>query len=155
MIYHNTLWVVRMRKIKIKRFDKNLPLPEYKTAGAVGFDLATREKTTIESGAVGYIPLNIAIATPKDHILLIAARGSTHKHGLMPIHGIGIGDPDFRGDNDEYKFPAFNFTKKSVTIERGTRIAQGIFVKLTRAKWQEVNRMNSKTRGGFGSTGHK
>jgi len=25
-------------KIKIKRFDKELPLPEYKTAGAAGFD---------------------------------------------------------------------------------------------------------------------
>jgi len=143
------------RKIRIKRFDKNLPLPEYKTAGAVGFDLAARENHTIKPGQVGYIPLNVAIATPKDHILLVAARGSTHKFGLMPIHGIGIGDPDFRGNNDEYKFPALNFTKKNVTIEKGTRIAQGVFVKFTKAKWQEVNKMNSKTRGGFGTTGKK
>lgn len=142
-----------MRKIKIKRFDKSLPLPKYQTRGAVGFDLTAREKTAIKPGAVGYIPLNVAVATPKNYILFIAARGSTHKQGLMPIHGIGIGDPDYRGDRDEYKFPAFNFTRKPVTIAKGTRIAQGIFVKFTRADWQEVNKMNSKTRGGFGSTG--
>ncbi len=143
------------KKVEIKRFDKSIPLPEYKTAGAAGFDLAARETTVIKSGEVGYIPLNIAVATPKDHVLLIAARGSTHKLGLMPVHGVGIGDPDFRGDNDEYKAPLFNFTKKSVTIEKGTRIAQGIFVKFTQAAWKEVKKMKAKTRGGFGTTGHK
>ena len=143
------------KKIKIKRFDKSFPLPEYKTAGAVGFDLMARETTKIEPGMIGYIPLNIAVETPKNHILLIAARGSTHKQGLMPVHGIGIGDPDFRGDKDEYKFPAFNFTAKTVNVEKGTRIAQGIFVKFTKANWHEVSKMKSKTRGGFGSTGHK
>jgi dUTP pyrophosphatase len=144
-----------MKKIKIKRFDKSLPLPEYKTAGAAGFDLSAREETTIKPGEVGYILLNVAVATPKDHMLLIVARSSTHKQGLMPINGIGIGDSDFRGDEDEYRFPAFNFTKKIVAIEKGTRIAQGIFVKFTKAQWQEVRKMNGKTRGGFGSTGHK
>ncbi len=143
------------KKIKIKRFDRSLPLPEYKTAGAVGFDLTAREKIIIKPATVEYIPLNVAVATPKDHVLLVAARGSTHKQGLMPIHGIGIGDPDFKGDGDEYKFPAFNFTKRPVTIEKGTRVAQGIFVKFTKAKWHEVNKMTGKTRGGFGSTGHK
>lgn len=142
-------------KIKIKRFHKDLPLPEYKTAGAAGFDMISRETMTIKSGMVGYIPLNVAVETPKNHLLIVAARSSTHKLGLLPIHGIGIGDSDFRGDNDEYKMPLFNFTKKSVTVERGTRIAQGIFVKFTRAQWQEVGKMRSKTRGGFGSTGKK
>src|ERR1044071_4493355 len=113
-----------MSRIKIKRFDKTLPLPAYQTKGAVGFDLAARERTSIKPGTVGYVPLNVAVQTPKDHILLIAARGSTHKHGLMPAHGIGIGDPDFCGDQDEYKAPLFNFTKKTVTVEKGTRIAQ-------------------------------
>ena len=143
------------KKIKIKRFDKNLPLPEYKTAGAVGFDLTSRETRTIKPGQVGYIALNVAVATPKDHILLIAARGSTHKFGLMPAHGIGIGDPDYQGDNDEYAVPLYNFTRKAITVARGTRIAQGIFVKFTRASWKEVPRMRAKNRGGFGSTGHK
>ncbi len=144
-----------MKKIKIKRFNKELPLPTYQTKGAAGFDLVARETTKIGPGVVGYIPLNVAIETPSDYILFIAARGSTHKFGVMPVHGIGIGDPDFRGDNDEYKIPLLNFTKKTVIIGKGTRIAQGFFVKFIRANWQEVPKMKSKTRGGFGSTGHK
>ena len=143
------------KRILIKRFDKSLPLPVYQTTGAVGFDLMAREKTVIKPGRVGYVPLNVAIATPKDHLLLVAARSSTHKHGLMPIHGIGIGDSDYRGDQDEYKAPLYNFTKKSVTVEKGTRIAQGIFVKFTKASWQEASKMKAKNRGGFGGTGHK
>lgn len=143
------------KKIKIKRFDTSLPLPEYKTPGAAGFDCSAREAVTIKSGEIGVIPLNIAVETPKDHFLLLAARSSTYKLGLTMINGIGVGDSDFRGDEDEYKFAVQNFTKKTVTIERGTRVAQGIFIKFTRAKFQEVKKMKAKTRGGFGSTGHK
>ena len=143
------------RKIKIKRFDKELPLPEYKTAGAVGFDLIARKSCEIKAGQVGYVWLNVAIATPKDHVLLIAPRGSTHKFGLMPAHGIGIGDPDYRGNSDEYAIPLYNFRKKKVVIDKGTRIAQGVFVKFTRASWKEAPKMKERNRGGFGSTGHK
>lgn len=144
-----------MSKIKIKRFDRTLPLPEYKTAGAAGFDMVARKTVNIAPGTVGYIPLNIAIATPNNHFLIVAARSSTHKLGLMPIHGIGIGDSDFRGDGDEYKMPLLNFTKKTVAIAKGTRIAQGIFAKFVKASWHEVKNMKAKTRGGFGSTGKK
>lgn len=143
------------KKIKIKRFDKELPLPEYKTVGAAGFDMVARETVMIGPNMVGYVPLNVAVGTPKDHFLILAARSSTHKLGLLPIHGIGIGDSDFRGDGDEYKMPLFNYTKKPVRVERGTRIAQGLFVKFIKAKWHEVETMKSKTRGGFGTTGEK
>src|SRR3989338_888764 len=144
-----------MKKIKIKRFDDSLPLPEYKTAGAAGFDLSAREKTIIKPGVVGYVPLNVAIETPRDHFFVLAVRSSTHKMGLMPANGIGIGDSDFRGDEDEYKIALLNFTDKPITVEKGTRIAQGLIVKHVKANWKEVAKMKSKTRGGFGSTGEK
>ena len=143
------------KPIKIKRFDKSLPLPAYKTKGAAGFDLTTRETVTIKPGEVALIPLNLAIATPKGHFMLLCDRSSTHKLGVTMINGIGVIDPDFCGDEDEFKFAAHNFTKKSVTIEKGMRIGQGIFVKFAKARWQEVSKMKSKARGGFGTTGHK
>ena len=143
------------KKIKIKRFDKELPLPRYKTAGAAGFDMTARETVIIRPNTVGYVPLNVAVGTPKNHFLILAARSSTHKMGLMPANGIGIGDSDFRGDEDEYKIALLNFTNKPVTVERGIRIAQGIFVKFTKADWKEVSKMKSQTRGGFGTTGKK
>ena len=36
--------------------------------------------------------------------------------------------------------------------KRRHRIAQGIFVRVDRAEWLEVSEMESKPRGGFGST---
>jgi dUTP pyrophosphatase len=142
-------------KIRIKRFDKEIPLPKYQTEGAAGFDLAARETTTIAPHAVSHVPVNVAIETPPDHFLLIAARGSTHKRGLMLANGVGIGDSDFCGDGDEYKIAMLNFTDAPVVVERGDRIAQGIFIKFTKAEWEEVEKMENKTRGGFGSTGTK
>ena len=46
-----------------------------------------------------------------------------------------------------------NITDKPVTVERGERIAQGLFVKIDRAEWSEVDDHGAETRGGFGSTG--
>ena len=132
-----------------------MPLPEYKTNDAAAFDLLARETTKIKPRTIGYVPLNVAVKPPRDHFFLLAARSSTHKSGLMPIHGIGIGDPDFCGDKDEYQMPLYNFGKKAVIVEKGTRVAQGMFVKFIKANWREVAKMNNKTRGGFGSMGKK
>jgi dUTP pyrophosphatase len=141
--------------IKIKRFDKDLPLPKRQTEGAAAFDLTAREAVTIAPGAVGYVPLNIAVETPVEHFLLIAARSSTHKKGIMMANGIGIVDPDYSGNEDELKAAYFNFSAAPVVIEKGERIAQGTFVKISHPDWIEMDEMENKTRGGFGTTGNK
>lgn len=140
-------------KVKIKRFDKEIPLPKRETVGAAAFDLRAREAVEIQPGKIGYVPLNIAVETPPGHFLLIAARSGTHKKGIMMANGIGVGDPDFSGDGDEYRAIYLNFTDKPVTIEKGERIAQGTFVPIVHVEWNEVDAMDNKTRGGLGSTG--
>src|SRR5271170_4979940 len=121
--------------IKIKRFDKELPLPKRQTEGAAAFDMTAREDATIEPGKVGYVPLNVAIETPANHFLLVAARSGTHKKGLMMANGIGIIDPDFSGDEDEMKAAYYNFSAAAVIIEKGERIAQGTFVMISHPEW--------------------
>ena len=103
-------------RIRIKRFDKKLPLPEYKTSGAAAFDLTARERVEIPSRKIGYVPLNVACETPEGHFLLLAARSSTHKKGLMLANGVGVLDPDFSGDGDECVAVYFNFTDQPVII---------------------------------------
>lgn len=142
-------------KVKVKRFDKSLFLPKYHSGEAACFDLTARETVEIPAGKVGYVPLNIAVDTPDGYFLLLAARSSTHKKGLKLANGIGIGDPDFCGDDDEYNAAYFNFTDGPVKVEKGERIAQGMFVKFEHVEWEEVKKMDRKTRGGFGSTGSK
>lgn len=140
-------------KIKIKRFDTSLPLPEYKTAGAAAFDLAARTTTTIAAQTVGYVPLNIAIQLPENYWALVAARSSLHKRGLVPANGIGVGDYDYRGDGDEYRAAVFNFTQRPVVVERGERIYQMIILEREKAEFEEVSEFSAEDRGGFGTTG--
>lgn len=142
-------------EIKVKRFDKSLPLPAYKSDGAACLDLYCRKTTTIAPHTVKLIPLNVAVEIPQGYWLMIAARGSTHKLGIMPVHGIGIGDWDFRGDDDEYFFPALNFTDEEVTIEKGTRIAQMMVSQVEEMTVNEVDKLGNKNRGKFGSTGYE
>ena len=142
-----------LRPLHIKRFDTLLPLPAYHTKGAVCFDCNVRIDTTIAPRQTALVPLNIALKPPKNHFVLIAARSSLHKRGLMAANGIGIGDEDFSGDADEYHFPVFNFTDLPVTISRGDRIAQMLILPYTRMIFREVKKMPRKNRGGFGTTG--
>ncbi len=141
--------------IKIKRFDKDLPLPKYKSKGAVALDLYAREDTTIKPGEVKLIPLNVAIEIPKGYFILLANRSSTYKLGITCVNGIGVGDHDYCGDNDEYMFPALNFTNKLVTIEKGTRCCQMLILPVANVNVQEVEKLKNRDRGGFGSTGKK
>jgi dUTP pyrophosphatase len=142
-------------KLNIKRFDKGLPLPKRQTEGAAAFDLTARESVTIAPGAIGYVQLNVAIQTPAEHFLLLAARSSTHKKGLMMANGIGIIDPDYLGNEDEVRAAYYNFSAEPVMVEKGERIAQGTFVRISHSEWNEVDEMPNKTRGGFGTTGNK
>lgn len=140
-------------KIKIKRIDKELPLPKYETQGSVCFDFLAREDTIVKAKSIGLIPGNVIVETPKGYMLKVALRSSTPKRkGLLSPHGIGIIDQDYCGDNDEIKIQVYNFTNQDVLVEKGEKIAQGVFVKIDKFDWEEVNEMNKKTRGGFGST---
>lgn len=141
--------------IKIKRFDKALPLPEYKTAGAAAMDVSARESVEIQPHQFGYVSLNVAIEPPAGYFMLLVARSSTHKKGLMMANGVGIMDPDYSGNDDEYKCVYYNFTDKPVLVEKGERIAQVVCLKVETPQVQEVEVLENKTRGGFGTTGSK
>jgi dUTP pyrophosphatase len=141
-------------KIKIKRIDKELPLPAYQTSGSVGFDLYAREEMLIASKEIKKIPANFIIEIPKNYMLMIASRSSTPiKKGLLIPNGVGIIDNDYCGPEDELKIQVYNFTEQPVTVTKGERIAQGIFVRVDKGEWEEVEEVTSETRGCFGSTG--
>lgn len=142
-------------QVKIKRFDKSLPLPIHKTPGSVAVDLSARTDFTIEAHQYGYIPMNVAIQIPDDYFILMAPRSSTHKLGLIGLNGVGIIDRDYCGDNDEYHFAAYNFTDAVIHIEKGTRLTQLVLIKCENFEFEELNKMDDSSRGGFGTTGVK
>ena len=142
-------------KIRIKRIDPTLPLPEYQTAGSVAFDLLARAATEIPPHTIALVPANVIVETPPGYMFLIASRSSTpKKKGLLIPNGIGVIDQDYCGENDEVMIQMYNFTDTPATVERGERIAQGIFVKIEKAELEETEQdFAKKSRGGFGSTG--
>ena len=162
--YHLTLCGVSSRiadmdisaqllQIAIKRIDTDLPLPTYATEGSVGFDLLCREETEIAPRTVELIPSNVIVRIPAGYMLLLTLRSSTPlRKGLLIPNGVGIIDQDYCGEGDELKIQVFNFREEAVTVTRGERIAQGIFLPVTRVRWDEVDEMG-QGRGGFGSTG--
>lgn len=137
--------------VAIKRVDATLPLPEYKTAGAVAFDFSARETTVIKSHEVGRIPGNLIIKVPHGFMLYVKDRSSTAKKGLLIT--AGIIDEDYCGEGDEILLQFYNYTNSDVTVLRGERVAQGIFVAVARAEWREQETMDAPARGGFGTTG--
>lgn len=141
--------------VRYKQFDTDLPKPEYKTAGAAALDLYAREETVIPAGGVGYVPLNVALQLPENHWALLSARSSLHKRGLMLANGIGVGDYDYRGPNDEYLAALYNFTNADVTVEKAERIVQLIVMHREPVELQLLAEFETTDRGGFGSTGRK
>jgi dUTP pyrophosphatase len=140
-------------EVAITRIDTSLPLPTYATPGSVGFDLLCRELTEIAPRSLGLVPGNVIVHTPPGFMLLISLRSSTpRRKGLLIPHGIGVIDQDYCGEGDEIMLQIYNFRDEPVTVERGERIAQGLFVPITRATWTEVGEVG-QGRGGFGSTG--
>ncbi len=139
--------------VQIKRISKEIPLPEYKTAGAAACDLAAREEVTIEPGKVGLVPLNVAIKLPPGHWGLMAPRSSLPKRGVMMANNVGIFDEDFCGDSDEYKTYLFNFSDTPVTITKGERILQLMILPRELITFTEVESLGTTARGGFGTTG--
>lgn len=141
-------------KVNIKRIDQSLPLPVYETEGSVGFDLITRVDTLIPSKQLGLIPSNTIVEVPQGYMLMIAARSSTpRKKGLLTPHGFGVIDHDYCGPKDEVLVQVYNFSNEDIEIKKGDKIAQGVFVKIEKANWNEKESLNENSRGGFGSTG--
>lgn len=141
-------------KVKIKRVDKSIPLPVYETDGAVGFDISAREDFVIQPGEITLVPSNIIVEVPKGYMLIVASRSSTpRKKGVMQPHGFGIIDHDYCGPEDEIKIQVYNFTDGAVEIKKGDKIAQGVFVRIDKFDWEEIDEIKVKSRGGFGSTG--
>lgn len=142
-------------KLIIKRFDKTLPLPVHKTSGSVAVDLYSRLDVDIKPKEIAYIPMNVTIKIPDGYFVMQVPRSSTHKLGIMAANSVGVIDRDYCGDNDEYLFPAYNFTDKLVHIDKGTRLSQLILIKCENFDFDEVDKMEDMSRGGFGSTGVK
>ncbi len=140
-------------KVKIKRLDPNLPPLEYKTPGAVAFDLRVRKAAVLEPGETKIIPTGYVICVPEGHALILAPRSSNAKKGVNMANGIGIIDQDYCGPEDELHLALHNYGSEPYSVEKYERIGQGMIIPVVHAEFEEVDKLDAPNRGSFGSTG--
>src|SRR3990170_239335 len=141
-------------RLKIKRLDAAVGLPQRATGHAAGFDLASAVDIEIPPRSIRLVGTGLVIAVPEGYFLGIFARSSTPlKRGLMVANGVGVVDADYCGPADEIKIQVLNVTDAAVQVRRGDRLAQGIVLPCPRIEWEEGEDIARPSRGGFGSTG--
>ena len=144
-----------MVKILVKKFDKKIKLPVYKTSGSSGMDLVAhiKKKITINPSGTAMIPTGIAVAIPKNYEIQIRPRsGLAAKKSISVINTPGTVDSDYRG---EIKIILINLSKKKFIIKSGDRVAQMILCPIAKGILKVVKNLPKTVRGkgGFGSTG--
>jgi dUTP pyrophosphatase len=140
--------------LKIKRLDKEIPLPRYAYPGDAGLDLSAAEGIEIGPGERALISTGIALAIPEGYAGFVQPRsGLAHKQGLTIVNTPGLIDSHYRG---EVKIIALNTDKlASISIERGQRIAQLVILPVPLVEVLECEDLDETERssGGFGSSG--
>lgn len=133
---------------------KEISLPTRKTAFSAGYDIATAEEINLLPFQVTLVPTGIKSYMQADEYLGIHIRSSVAiKQKLTLINNQGIIDSDYYNnvENEGHiMIPVYNYNQEVVKLEKGTRIAQGIFYKYLSADDDSAEGLRV---GGIGSTG--
>jgi len=143
-----------MVKLLIKKLQKNIILPEYKTDGSSGMDLMANVEQTVKilPGEKKMISTGIMVAIPEQYEIQIRPRsGLAAKNGISVLNTPGTIDSDYRG---EIKIILINLGKDIFQINKNDRIAQMIVCPIIKVELKEVESLPETARGegGFGST---
>ena len=146
-----------MVKILIKKTNKEVLTPKYKTDGSSGVDLSAflENKVVIKPNSSELIPTGLQVAIPEELEIQIRPRsGLAAKESIGVLNSPGTIDSDYRG---ELKIILFNHGNKDFIINNGDRIAQMVLVPILKMEFEEVDSLPDTVRGqgGFGSTGKK
>lgn len=116
-------------------------------------DLYTYEDVTLQTGDFKIISLGFAAKLPEGYEANIVPRSSTFKRwGILQTNHYAVIDESFCGNGDIWGYPVY--ATRPVTIPAGTRLCQfRINKKQPTLTFEEVDNLNSDSRGGFGSTG--
>ena len=117
-------------------------------------DLSTPNDISMKAGEFKIIDLGVSIALPEGYEAILAPRSSTFKkYGLLQANGIGIIDCLYCGDDDRWGWAAY--ATRDIEVPANTHLCQfRIQKQQPKITIIEVDTLNNKNRGGFGSTGN-
>ena len=140
--------------LPIKRLDPTDELPSYAYEGDAGLDLRANESVTLAPHERRLVSTGLAVAIPEGYAGFVQPRsGLALREGLSMANTPGLVDSHYRG---ELKVCAVNLDdERSISIERGERIAQLVIQRVPVVRLVEVDELDETDRGagGFGSSG--
>lgn len=125
----------------------------YAHEGDAGADLRSVEDTIITPNSRILVHTGLHMAIPDGYVGMVCPRsGFTLKQGVTVLNAPGIVDSGYRG---EVGIILLNTSEQTVTVHKGDRIAQMVFIPYARMTFEHVESLPETDRGegGFGSTG--
>ena len=145
-------------KVNIKKLSNSAKIPTHGSKEAAGYDLYAdldEDMVILEPHTNALIGTGISMAIPDGYFGAVFARsGLATRENLRPANCVGVIDQDYRG---EIKVAVHNDSNVERFINKGDRIAQLVIMPYLAVSFNEVEKLNTTSRGsgGFGSTGKK
>ena len=142
-----------MEQIKIKYFTDKIDKLAYIDGKSDWIDLRASEEVTLKQGEFALVPLGVAMELPKGYEAHIVPRSSTYKNfGVIQANHCGVVDGSYCGDNDMWRMPVI--AMRDTQIHVNDTICQFRIMKnQPEILFEEVEHLEGKDRGGFGTTG--
>lgn len=149
-------------KLKIKYFNNAKRLKKISKGNWI--DVYANEDVFVIKNQSKTIPLGFALELPEGWEGHLAPRSSTfNMWGIIQTNSIGVVDDTYIGDNDQWCMPVYCIEPKSYSngvagtwIRKGDKIGQfRIMEVMPNIEFEEVEKLDNKNRGGFGTTGIK
>lgn len=143
----------KFEKIAIYEHD-SFELPIRATSHSAGYDLASVETIFIKPGEIKKVPTGLKVSMNDGEVMLVFPRSSLGlKKSLMLANNVGVIDQDYYNSpksEGHILIPIYNFGDEDQMIEKGERIAQGIFINYL--KTDNDQPLSGIRQSGFGST---
>ncbi len=142
-----------MEKIQIKYFTDKIEPLTYVDGKSDWIDLRAAQEVVLKAGEFKLIPLGVAMRLPKGYEAHVVPRSSTFKnYGIIQTNHFGVIDETYSGDNDQWFMPVY--AVRDTQIHVNDRICQfRIMEHQPTIVFEQVEKLDSTDRGGFGSTG--
>ena len=139
--------------IKIKYHTDEIEKLRYIDGKSDWIDLRAAEDVELKAGEFKLISLGVSMELPKGYEAYIVPRSSTFKNfGIIQTNHHAIIDETYCGDNDIWKYPAYAL--RDTIIHKNDRICQFRIEKhQPTIEFEEVEHLEGKERGGFGTSG--
>lgn len=155
---NNNLTTISNVNIKVKITDVNAILPRRATQGSVGYDLHILDELVMEPFTIYKIRTGLAFEIPPGYFMDIRPRSGLSLKGFVLVNSPGTIDSDYRGEIYILaRFIPVGIDDLSLKLEKGSRVAQAVFLPVVSADFNIVSELESSDRGegGFGHTGIK